>query len=82
VSSGPTPSLERPTPRRRRGRAALRWGLGVLLIAVVFGLGVALGEALHDNPGSGGSRTYVRTLRPLPLAPAPLTVTVATTARP
>ena len=54
----------------------------MLLIAVVFGLGVALGEALHDNPGSGGSRTYVRTLRPLPLAPAPLTVTVATTARP
>jgi hypothetical protein len=54
----------------------------VLLVAVVFALGIALGEALHDNPRSGGSRTYVRTLRPLPLAPAPLTVTVTTTARP
>ena len=78
------PSLERPTPGRRRGRAALWWSLGVLLVAVVFALGIALGEALHDNPGSGGSRsrTYVRTLRPLPLAPAPLTVTVTTTLRP
>jgi hypothetical protein len=76
------PSLDYPAPRRRRGRAALRWGLGVLLVAVVFALGVALGEALHDNPRSGGSRTFVRTLRPLPLAPAPATVTVTTTARP
>ena len=80
--SGPTPSLEHPTPRRRRGRAALKWGLGVLLVAVCFALGVALGEALHDNPRPDGSRTFVRTLRPLPLAPAPLTVTVTTTVRP
>jgi hypothetical protein len=75
------PSLDYPTPRRRRGRAALKWALGALLVAVAFGLGIALGEALHDNPRSGGSRTYVRTLRPLPLAPAPLTVTVTKTVR-
>ena len=46
---------------------------------VVFALGVALGEALHDNPRPGGTQTLVRTLRPLPLAPAAretVTVTV------
>lgn len=37
---------------------------------VVFAVGVALGEALHDNPGEGQTQTLVRTLRPLPLAPA------------
>ena len=44
--------------------------------AVVFGVGIALGEALHDNPKPGGAQTLVRTLRPLPLSPAPVTVTV------
>ena len=55
----------------------------VVLIVVgavlVFAIGVALGEALHDNPQSGGSQSLVRTLEPLPLAPAAretVTVTV------
>jgi hypothetical protein len=55
----------------------------VLLIVVgavlVFAIGVALGEALHDNPQSGGTQSLVRTLQPLPLAPAAretVTVTV------
>ena len=55
----------------------------VVLIVVgavlVFAIGVALGEALHDNPQSGGTQSLVRTLQPLPLAPAPretVTVTV------
>ena len=43
---------------------------------VAFGIGVALGEALHDNPGSADMRTLVRTLAPLPIAPARETVTV------
>jgi hypothetical protein len=46
---------------------------------VVFGVGVSLGEALHDNPRPGGTQTLVRTLKPLPLAPAAretVTVTV------
>ena len=46
----------------------------VVLIVVgavlVFAIGVALGEALHDNPQSGGTQSLVRTLQPLPLAPA------------
>jgi hypothetical protein len=56
----------------------------ITLIAVglvlVFVIGVAVGEALHDNPAPGGTQTLVRTLEPLPLAPAAQgTVTVTTT---
>ena len=46
---------------------------------VLFGVGIAVGEALHDNPRPGGTQTLVRTLTPLPLAPAAretVTVTV------
>jgi hypothetical protein len=55
----------------------------LLLVAIVavFGVGVAVGEALHDNPRPGGTQSLVRTLRPVPLAPAALetvTVTVRT----
>jgi hypothetical protein len=46
-----------------------------VLAAAFFGGGVALGQALHDNPKPGPAQTLVRTLRPLPLAPAPRTVT-------
>jgi hypothetical protein len=52
--------------------------LAVALLAV-FAVGIALGQALHDNPKPGGSQTLVRTLTPLPLAPAAretVTVTV------
>ena len=73
------PPSRRERPRRRYRAAALRWLLAFAVLLVVFGLGVALGQALHDNPKSGGSQTRVRTLRPLPLAPAPLTVTVTAT---
>jgi hypothetical protein len=48
-------------------------------LVVAFVLGIALGEALHDNPSPGGTQTLVRTLHPLPLAPAAretVTVTV------
>jgi hypothetical protein len=46
---------------------------------VLFVIGVAVGESLHDNPKPGGTQTLVRTLKPLPLAPAAretVTVTV------
>jgi hypothetical protein len=54
----------------------------VLLVVgavLVFAVGVAVGEALHDNPKPGGTQSLVRTLKPLPLAPAArqtVTVTV------
>jgi hypothetical protein len=53
-----------------------RWLVVLVLLVCVFGVGVALGEALHDNPKPGGTTTTQRTLRPLPLAPVHQTVTV------
>ena len=60
-----------PVERRRRRRRR-RWPrvvVPLLLILLVFAFGVALGEALHDNPKPGGTQTLVRTLKPLPLTP-------------
>ena len=57
----------------------IRLALIVVGVAVVFVIGLAFGQALHDNPKPGGTQTLVRTLRPLPLAPAAretVTVTV------
>jgi len=57
-------------------RRALLLALGAL---VAFALGIALGQALEDGSSPSGTQTLVRTLRPLPLAPAAretVTVTV------
>ena len=46
---------------------------------VVFVVGIAVGQALDDGSPPGGTQTLVRTLQPLPLAPAAretVTVTV------
>jgi len=73
-----TPTRVRRPPRRRR-----RWPwvlAGAVGLLVVFLAGVGLGEALHDNPGTTGTQTLVRTLHPLPLVPvARNTVTVTVT---
>ena len=51
----------------------------VIVAVLLFVIGVAVGESLHDNPKPGGTQTLVRTLKPLPLAPAAReTVTVTT----
>ena len=62
--------------RRRRRSVTWRWVAAAALLVCVFAVGVALGEALHDNPKPGGERTTQRTLRPVPLAPKTVTVTV------
>jgi len=41
-----------------------------IVVLVVFAIGIALGQALNDNPEPGGTQTLIRTLEPLPLAPA------------
>jgi hypothetical protein len=64
--------------RRARGSRALRWGLLVLLLAVVFFAGLAIGKALEQAPEPGGIQTRLRTLVPATLAPAERTVTVTT----
>jgi hypothetical protein len=69
-------SLALRRTRRRRRSVAWRWVAAVALLVCVFAVGVALGEALHDNPKPGGERTTQRTLRPVPLAPKTVTVTV------
>jgi hypothetical protein len=52
-------------PRKRRGaRRAVLWLAGLALAAILFGVGVAVGEALHDNPEPGRTVTSVRTLHP------------------
>ena len=54
---------ERDARRRRRRRAELtRWALRLAVVLVVFGLGIALGQALHDNPKPGGTISLERTL--------------------
>jgi hypothetical protein len=53
--------------------------VAAVLAAAGFAVGIAVGESLHDNPRPGGTQTLVRTLKPLPLAPAAretVTVTV------
>jgi hypothetical protein len=53
---------ERDARRRRRRQSELtRWGLGLAVVLIVFGLGIALGQALNDNPKPGGTISFVRT---------------------
>jgi hypothetical protein len=60
------PRQIRTRPSRRRSRVPVV----VLGLALAFAIGIALGESLHDNPASGGTDTFVRTLAPLQLPPA------------
>jgi hypothetical protein len=49
-------------------------------LIVAFVVGIAVGQSLDDNSKPGGTQTLVRTLQPLPLAPAAretVTVTVS-----
>jgi hypothetical protein len=60
-----TPSRSVPrTRRRRRGRAAVRWLIRALVLVLVFGIGVAVGQALEDRPRSQKPVTNISTIRP------------------
>jgi hypothetical protein len=48
----------------------------VLVAAALVAAGIAVGQALERGPVPPGTQTGVRTLTPLPLAPARETVTV------
>ena len=69
---------ERARVRRERRNRALVWALRLLLLAVVFFAGLAIGRALESTPRPGGDQTIVRTLEPLTVPPADRTVTVTT----
>jgi hypothetical protein len=48
--------------RRRRRQEVIRWSVRVLVVILIFTLGVALGQAIQDNPDPGGTVTFDRTL--------------------
>jgi hypothetical protein len=52
-----------------------------LALLALFVLGIAVGQALDDEPKAGGVVTSVRTLTPLPQQPPTRTVTVTVTGR-
>jgi hypothetical protein len=66
------------TRRRGRRRWPRRLALAIVL-AAVFVVGIAFGQALDDAPEPDGATTSVRTLTPLPQDPPARTVTVTVT---
>jgi hypothetical protein len=70
-----TPVERRERRRRRRREELSRWGIRVGLALVVFLLGVALGQALHDNPKPNSTITLERTFHVPTSGPAGSTVT-------
>ena len=57
-----TPAERRERRRRRRRQELIRWGIRIGVALLVFLLGVALGQALHDNPKPSSTITVDRTL--------------------
>ena len=57
-----TPVERNERRRLQRRREVIRWSIRVLLVLLVFSLGVALGQAIHDNPEPGRTVTFDRTL--------------------
>jgi hypothetical protein len=57
-----TPVEREERRRRRRRQELIRWGVRVGLALLLFLVGIALGEALHDNPKPGSTITLQRTL--------------------
>jgi len=57
-----TPVEREERRRRRRRQELIRWGMRIGLALLLFLLGVALGQALHDNPKPGSTITLQQTL--------------------
>jgi hypothetical protein len=70
-----TPVERNERRRQRRRREVIRWSIRVLLVALVFSLGVALGQAIHDNPRGGRTVTFDRTLHLPTAGPQASTIT-------
>jgi hypothetical protein len=50
--------------RSRRRRTTRNRVFVALAVFLAFGIGIALGQALHDNPRPGGLQTSLRTVPP------------------
>jgi hypothetical protein len=70
-----SPVERRERRRRRRRQELVRWGIRIGLALLVFLFGVALGQALHDNPKPSSTITVDRTLH-IPTGSPGSTVTV------
>ena len=57
-----TTTSTRRRPKRRSSRKTI---VIAAALVVAFAVGIALGQALHDNPRPGGVQTTLRTLPPL-----------------
>ena len=57
-----TPVERQERRRRRRRQEIIRWAIRVGVALLLFVLGIALGQALHDNPKPGSTITLQRTL--------------------
>jgi len=65
-----TPVERTERRRQQRRRELIRWGIRILIVVLVFLLGVALGQAIQDNPSTGRTVTSDRTIH-LPTAGSP-----------
>ena len=50
--------------RRRRGVGVVGWLIRIAAVVIVFGLGVAVGQALEDRPEPTKPVTSFRTIQP------------------
>jgi Na+/H+-dicarboxylate symporter len=57
-----TPVERNERRRLQRRREVIRWGTRALVVVLIFSLGVALGQAIQDNPQPGQTVTFDRTL--------------------
>jgi hypothetical protein len=58
-----TPVERNERRRLQRRREVTRWSIRVLAVVLIFALGVALGQAIQDNPRPGSTVTFDRTIR-------------------
>ena len=55
----------RPRSRRRRRLPTVAtWLIRIAIVALVFALGVAVGQAIEDRPPAGEPVTNITTIRP------------------
>lgn len=60
----PASPPSRSSLKPRRLPSVARWLVGLAILAVVFGLGVAVGQALEDRPPVREPVTNITTIRP------------------